>query len=458
MTLTPRRLKIILAVFAVTIAAFVWPAVVANLQTRSTKTTYSVKIRLNESIVLPCSCKGRRRSEGLGADWTGRTDVSVSVPNADGIPLNYDYSVTGGRVNKTGPNVVWDLSGKDPGEYYITVKVDDGVGKSGTATKRVDLAEPFCHCPCECPRVEVISHYTEVKPEDIIDFEVRTWGGGFVGAATYNWRLEKGTIVSGQGTQQIKVRAKGVEGEMVTAHAEVGGIDPLCNCQVVTSQSVPIGAETKSRTLPLEVSWLSVDETTVYIDCPRGELPRSGTPTSDDLVVSVHTIANSNSINDKLTYTYSNTGGKILGSGANVKWDLTDLQPGTYSISVMVEDGKSVSEVSKKDVNLMNRPCGGHFPCPAVEFFPIKRVSNSSDLIVAASITDGSSDLTLSWDAVGAQVIAGQGTSLVRLRPTKGLGAGKSNVTLAVQYPPVTSFCPPTFTQPLQAPSPELED
>lgn len=46
--------------------------------------------------------------------------------------------------------------------------------------------------------------------------------------------------------------------------------------------------------------------------------------------------------NDVLTYTYKVSAGRIIGQGWNVTWDLTDVAPGTYSITVGVDDGAGV--------------------------------------------------------------------------------------------------------------------
>lgn len=42
---------------------------------------------------------------------------------------------------------------------------------------------------------------------------------------------------------------------------------------------------------------------------------------------------------DTLTYNYTFTGGKIIGTGAKVLWDLSDVKPGTYTITAAVDDG-----------------------------------------------------------------------------------------------------------------------
>ena len=46
--------------------------------------------------------------------------------------------------------------------------------------------------------------------------------------------------------------------------------------------------------------------------------------------------------NDVLTYTYTISAGKIRGVGARVAWDLTGVPPGTYLISVGVNDGAGI--------------------------------------------------------------------------------------------------------------------
>lgn len=51
--------------------------------------------------------------------------------------------------------------------------------------------------------------------------------------------------------------------------------------------------------------------------------------------------------NDVLTYQYTISGGKIVGQGANVVWDLTGASPGTYTITAGVDDGCGVCGQTK---------------------------------------------------------------------------------------------------------------
>jgi len=51
--------------------------------------------------------------------------------------------------------------------------------------------------------------------------------------------------------------------------------------------------------------------------------------------------------NDVLTYNYTVTAGKIRGTGAKVIWDLNGISPGTYSITVGVDDGCGICGQTK---------------------------------------------------------------------------------------------------------------
>jgi predicted metalloprotease with PDZ domain len=51
--------------------------------------------------------------------------------------------------------------------------------------------------------------------------------------------------------------------------------------------------------------------------------------------------------NDVLTYAYTVSGGKIVGQGAKVVWDLSGVEPGTYTITVGVDDGCGICGTTK---------------------------------------------------------------------------------------------------------------
>jgi hypothetical protein len=86
------------------------------------------------------------------------------------------------------------------------------------------------------------------------------------------------------------------------------------------------------------VNSVTLGETRVTAPCPPGFRPKAGSACSDDMSVTVATSA-SDPENDKLVYQYTVSGGRIVGQGENVSWDLTGVQPGTYTVTVGVDDG-----------------------------------------------------------------------------------------------------------------------
>jgi hypothetical protein len=90
-------------------------------------------------------------------------------------------------------------------------------------------------------------------------------------------------------------------------------------------------------------------------DCPSGERPREGCVATSS---QVQLAANATDPDgDTLLYTWSTTGGRITGDGANVTWDLSGVQPGTYTASVEVDDGCGCIAFSSTTVTVERCAC-----------------------------------------------------------------------------------------------------
>jgi hypothetical protein len=90
-------------------------------------------------------------------------------------------------------------------------------------------------------------------------------------------------------------------------------------------------------------------------DCPPGERPREGCVATSS---QVQLAANATDPDgDTLLYTWSTTGGRITGDGANVTWDLSGVQPGTYTASVEVDDGCGCIAFSSTTVTVERCTC-----------------------------------------------------------------------------------------------------
>jgi outer membrane protein OmpA-like peptidoglycan-associated protein len=60
--------------------------------------------------------------------------------------------------------------------------------------------------------------------------------------------------------------------------------------------------------------------------------------------------------NDSLAYSYTTTGGQIVGSGSNVQFDSTGIPPGTYTVKCAVNDGRGGTADASGNVEVKEAP------------------------------------------------------------------------------------------------------
>jgi hypothetical protein len=94
------------------------------------------------------------------------------------------------------------------------------------------LAIPYVNRPVQDPNlvcpVLKITCPEAVESGKTIRFKA-TVTGGKSKEISYNWTVDKGKIVFGQGTAAIEVDLAGEDCKNVTATVELGGTDPSCN-------------------------------------------------------------------------------------------------------------------------------------------------------------------------------------------------------------------------------------
>jgi len=70
---------------------------------------------------------------------------------------------------------------------------------------------------------------TEVEPDTTLQFKVRTTGTLHTTKPEFKWKVSAGTIIGGQGTDQISVDTVGLGGQEVTTTVELSGATLGCN-------------------------------------------------------------------------------------------------------------------------------------------------------------------------------------------------------------------------------------
>ena len=181
-------------------------------------------------VVTPCP-SGFVPREGVACSDNMTVQVTTTAVDPENDVLTYNYTVTGGRIVGQGANVSWDLTGAAPGTYTITAGVDDGCGVCGQTQTRT-ITVRACDCvpvvvtpPCVCAEVSVTGPSGLVRAGETMTFTANTSGGN---VATYNWSVDAGTIVSGQGTPSITVQTTAGQTGNVTATLKTTGDCPDC--------------------------------------------------------------------------------------------------------------------------------------------------------------------------------------------------------------------------------------
>ena len=183
---------------------------------------------------------------------------------------------------------------------------------------------------------------------------------------------------------------------------------------------------------------LTAGEPSVMLACDPGYI--SQCELSSDQVVGL--VANaSDPDGDTLLYTYTSTGGRITGDGANVSWDLSGAQPGTYTATVEVDDGCGCVTFSSTTVTI--EKCTRCVPpCPTLSVnCPTDLVEVGQPINFSANVSGGdpNASITYNWTVSSGTISSGQGSSSITV-DTTGLNGGGS-VTATVELGGVAPEC-----------------
>ena len=183
---------------------------------------------------------------------------------------------------------------------------------------------------------------------------------------------------------------------------------------------------------------LSASNGTITLPCPPGTISTTCSPTGSS---TVQLAANATDPDgDTLLYTYTTTGGRVTGDGANVSWDLSGVQPGTYTATVEVDDGCGCVAFSSTTVTIAE--CTGCVPpCPTLSIScPTDQITAGNPATVSANVSGGdpNATITYNWTVSAGTISSGQGTPTITVDTT---GLAGNSVTATVEIGGVGPEC-----------------
>ena len=131
--------------------------------------------------------------------------------------------------------------------------------------------------------------------------------------------------------------------------------------------------------------------------------------------------------NDTLIYKYTATGGTVEGTGAEARWNPAGVQPGKYTITATVDDGKGGTATSSTDVTVEEKP--NTPPTISCAANPAT-ITAGQRATITANASDADNDkLTYSYKASGGNV---SGTGATAQFDSTGLAPGNYTITCHV--------------------------
>ncbi|MDT5121860.1 MAG: hypothetical protein QOC96_1342, partial [Acidobacteriota bacterium] len=185
---------------------------------------------------------------------------------------------------------------------------------------------------------------------------------------------------------------------------------------------------------------LSASSGTITLACPPGMISATCQPSANQ---TVQLTANATDPDgDTLLYTYTTTGGRITGDGSNVSWDLTGVQPGTYTTTVTVDDGCGCVAFSTTSVTVAG--CTNCVPpCPEINIScPTDQITAPTPATVSVTLRGGDPNATptYNWSVSAGKIISGQNSPTITV-DTTGLDG---QVTASVDIGGLNPSCPHT--------------
>ncbi|PYT01011.1 MAG: hypothetical protein DMF63_04940 [Acidobacteria bacterium] len=194
--------------------------------------------------------------------------------------------------------------------------------------------------------------------------------------------------------------------------------------------------------LAANVTAVALSDTVVTLGCQPGYHSTSGACT-DSTSVNIATTA-ADPENDVLTYNYTVSGGRIVGSGANVAWDVSGLAPGTYTVTAGVDDGCGLCGKTQTQTITVAQcaDCVLDCNCGTLSVTgPAGVTDRGGSMVFTANMSGGSAqNITYNWSVDAGTIASGQGTpSITVTAPSDGASSVRATVNVGLD---VDCNCP----------------
>ncbi|HEY8562381.1 MAG TPA: hypothetical protein VIL74_18535 [Pyrinomonadaceae bacterium] len=192
-----------------------------------------------------------------------------------------------------------------------------------------------------------------------------------------------------------------------------------------------------------KIEKVSLDRDEVINPRPPGRNPKAGTTCDEDITIKVETSV-VNPQNTELLYYYTVSGGRVVGTGARVSWDLSGVRAGTYTVTVGIGDASEIyPETQAGTVEVKDCDCGFADACPALEISsPKDSIKAGETIIFTANVAgDFASGTTFNWTVSAGAITEGQGTPKIKVETAPEMAGGGLTATVQIDSERIAGIC-----------------
>ena len=182
------------------------------------------------AVTASCSVDGSPVVEGSNQ----AVMASANASNTYGMPMNYAWTATGGKVDGTGAQARWDSTGVAPGTYTLTARVDDGHGVSNSCSADVTVN------PKPVPPPPTMS--CSADPSSLLAgarSTITASANDSTGTPlTYDWKSNGGQIVGSGASVQLDTTGL-APGDYAVTGRVANGVGGAADCSATVSVQAP---------------------------------------------------------------------------------------------------------------------------------------------------------------------------------------------------------------------------
>jgi outer membrane protein OmpA-like peptidoglycan-associated protein len=184
-----------------------------------------------DNVTVSSSADPHTVQQGSGQ----RVMLKAAGSDTLGHKLNYTWTAPAGQIRGTGPDVEWDPSGVDPGNYTMTVHAEDEYGNFATSTQEIKVTPK----PIPPPSMTCTSARPSILPGERVGISANVTDTSGT-PLTYTWRTTGGTIIGSGPTVQFDSTGLAPGTYTVTGRVENGkGQAGDCSAQVTVQAPPP---------------------------------------------------------------------------------------------------------------------------------------------------------------------------------------------------------------------------